>query len=94
MKGFHFLRDSIIYVIENKTLPTNNALFEYISERHGIVVANVERCLRTIIDKTWKDLVEQGLFDSRPSPRQFILDCAEHIAIDPEQPSAFDILFT
>ena len=98
MTGYKYLKESLVHFIESPDVLTNKVLFAYISERHNTPIANIERCIRTLIDKTWEDLMHAGLFQDRPTPRQFITTCAEHITLNtstrPKMTSVYDILLT
>ena len=92
INGYHYVKESIIFAIENQTITSNKLMFSHLAEKYNTDVDNIERCVRTMVDKTWAHLVQFGLFDKRPTPREFIHKCAEFIKLGIRQPSVYDIL--
>ena len=92
LNGYHYAKEGIAYVIQNKCIDCNKILFAYIAEEYDTEMMNVERCIRTFIDKYWIMLKDAGLFSIRPSSREFILTCAEYINFGFTSVSAYDIL--
>jgi hypothetical protein len=82
--AYHYLKDCIKRILAEGVLP-NKVMFTTLSEQYETEVMNVERCLRTLVDKMWHKM---DLFNHRPTNREFILTCTEHIAakINPPEP--------
>jgi hypothetical protein len=87
--GYHYARDCITHILENKSVDANKIIFSTVANKHGTDGVNVERCIRTFINKIWKGL---EMFDTRPSSREFIMKCSERIYLDFTCRSAYDIL--
>lgn len=79
INGFHYAREGIVFVMENQYIDCHKSLFLHIAEKFQTNCDNVERCIRTFIDKTWTILCENGLFSEKPTSREFVLKCAEQI---------------
>jgi hypothetical protein len=74
-------------------MASNKVLFAELAEKFNTDADNIERCLLTITDKMWKKRSYVGLFNIRPTIREFITKCAEYISIDTVRPrSAYDCL--
>jgi len=92
VNGYNYLKESLVYVMTNDINPSNKIMFSELATKFNTDIDNIERCLRTIIDKMWGVLATVGLFSDRPTTREFIMKCAEFISIGTRPQSAYDIL--
>jgi len=92
VNGYHYLKESLIMVLEDNSLPSNKMLFSTLADKFNTDEANIDRCLRTIVDKMWQSLAKVGLFIERPTNREFIYKCAEFVGRRDVQASVYDIL--
>ena len=90
--GFAYLKESLIKVLEGDGIQTCRILFRQLAEQFNSSELNIDRCLRTIVDKMWAPLAVLELFTCKPSIREFIFKCAEHITHRKEMGSAYGIL--
>lgn len=95
INGYRYLKEGLVHILNNRDeILSNKILFAHLSDKFNVDLINIERCIRTIIDKMWVDLVRAGMFNDRPTPRQFILKCVECITSGSHQKSAYDILLS
>ena len=96
ISGYHYLKEGLIFLIEQRSpyqdVPSSKIIYSYLAEKFNTDTENIERCLRTIVCKMWASLSVVGLFQQRPSVREFVLKCAEYIKLGVSQPSVYDIL--
>ena len=92
VSGYYYAKDSIIYILENRGFDCNKVLFDLLAKKHNTAPTNIERCIRTFINKVYPELKASGLFAQKPSGREFILKCVEYIALDLRPRTAYDIL--
>ncbi|MDR0462386.1 MAG: sporulation initiation factor Spo0A C-terminal domain-containing protein [Christensenellaceae bacterium] len=92
VNGYHYLKCGIICIHENQGVPSSKELYAHISERFNTDADNIDRCLRTLVDKMWPVLAKSGLFDERPTNREFVIKCAEFISNRDAPASVYDIL--
>jgi len=85
LMAYHYLKDSIKRTMGEGILP-NKILFAGLSEQYQTDSGNIERCLRTLVDKMWQRV---GLFTKRATNREFILRCTEHIAANTPSVDAY-----
>jgi hypothetical protein len=92
INGYVYAKECFLRILEAPTPPSNKELFLELSFQYNTDSDNIERCLRTLIDKTWAHLAAAGLFHEKPTIREFILKCTEFIANGSRHQSAYDIL--
>jgi len=95
INGYHYVKDAIVYVLESQThFDENKTVFSYLAKKYHTESDNVERCIRTFVAKTWKNLESTGMFTEKPTSREFILKSVEYISLDLLPHSAYDIFDT
>ena len=92
LSGYHYLKDGMLFVLENTITPSNKILFSHLADKFNTDPDNIERCVRTLVDKHWRALGDEGLFDERPTNREFIIKCAEYVSYVSPKRSVYDIL--
>ena len=98
MSGYHYVKDSIMYIIQNnRCISSNKVIFAEIAKKNNTESYNIERCIRTLIRSVGDKIFEMHLFLRRPTVREFILKCAEqitsqNIVMDYTPTSIYDIL--
>ena len=93
LNGFYYIRDCFIITLENEFAPANKILFNELGDKYNTDPDNIERCIGVVVNKMWETLQAVGMFSSKPTIREFITTCAEHIMIDSGRPkSAYDVL--
>ena len=95
LTGYHYLKEGITFILGTNTIPTNKILFSHLADKFNTDPDNIDRCLRTLVDKQWSVLVNEGLFNQRPTNREFVLKCAEHVIhgnLSGSYRSVYDIL--
>jgi len=80
LSGYYYAKESVVCAIENPSV-SNKVILASVAKKFNTDVQNVERCIRTFIDRVWRGLVAIGLFVARPSCREFIFKCAEVITL-------------
>ena len=79
LKGYRYLKEGIIFVIQSDALEYNKVVLSNIAAKFNTATDNIERCIRTLINKTWGKNSRIDFFGTKPSVREFIVKCAEHI---------------
>jgi len=90
--GTRYLKDMIIYALEINEIMTNVQMYNYVADHHNTDPDNIDRCLRTLVDKKWRDLAREGLFEKRPTNREFVTTIIEYIKFPLDRKSVYDVL--
>jgi len=79
--GYYYLKSCIVKTCLNPSVTAcmNKLLYEKISTEHDTDVANVERCIRNVINIWWKTLKNDILFTKKPTNKECIITLAEYI---------------
>ena len=81
LKGYHYAKEGIIYVIQEGCFESNKLMLTTIAERVNTAKGNIERCIRTLINAVWKNKPKFDIFETKPSVRTFIMKCAEYLTL-------------
>ena len=92
VNGYQYLKEGMINILESDIMPSNKILFCDLAKRFNTDVDNIDRCLRTLVDKMWATFAKMGWFTERPTNREFIIKCAEFVSSRNSQASVYDIL--
>ena len=85
--GYPYLKESIVQAmlgLRGDSL-VNRIIYMDIAKKYNTSVQNVEKCIRTIIDKWWRETKQQYLhtmFTARPTSKHLIAKCAECISLN------------
>jgi hypothetical protein len=83
INGYNYAKVGMAYAIENNGVDSNKILLFHIAEQcKESDIHNIERCLRTLIGKTWPKLTEMGIVNSKPTVREFFIRCMEYITLE------------
>ena len=88
--GYDYLKDALTAFIDGSTSQSNKVIFVDLATKYATDTTNIDRCLRTIVQKIWKLLPQ--LFERRPTTREFLTECAEYISTAETRGGAFAIL--
>jgi hypothetical protein len=74
--GFAYMKAGLLLMSQDPTA-SNKFLFLTLATQFNTNEKNIERCLRFFVEKSWTMLPQ--LFDTRPTIREFLTKCVEHI---------------
>lgn len=94
VNGYHYVKDAIVNALECQVPDCTKALYQDLAKKYNTVSDNIERCIRSFVEKTWQMLAVDGMFTGKPTNREYIWKCAEYISLDLLPRSAYDILDT
>ena len=96
LNGYRYFKESLVWVLCRNEILVINELYNYLSDKFNTDPINIERGLRTLMDKMCPVLITAGLFQHRPTPRALISKCAEYISLESwekKDDGILDILF-
>lgn len=84
--GSYFLRDGICWVLQNPDdcMCLKKNVYPNIAKKYRTGVDNIERNMRTLVDKWWDDGRCGGLFNKRPTNSELFHTLIMKISIDIE----------
>lgn len=82
--GYNYLKSALVNIIELERVVSNvtKTVYIFVAEQYNTDVANVERCLRTLVNKWWEQCRCGGLFETRPTNKQLLIGIAEQLRSD------------
>lgn len=90
-RGFRYLRDGILLMMEDPGQQLTKSLYPAIAKRNGTTIANVEKCIRTTVHSAWKRRREEAWRQyfplapngqiPRPTSGQFLTRMADAMTI-------------
>ena len=82
--GFRYLRDGVSIVIKNQDgiECLNKNVYLAVAEKYHTGVCNVERSMRTLVDKWWVSAQCGGLFDKKPTNAELFHTLAAKIFLE------------
>ena len=81
--GAYYLRDGIMHCLENpQVIDYMNRIYCVIAKKHGTGTKNVERNIRTVINKWWDYDKCGGLFDKKPTASELVHTLVARITIE------------
>ena len=98
MLGYTYAKECIEMVLDNGFTSFGKVLYPAIAKKHDTDIQNVERCIRSFINRMWKSSKFRERFLYRPSVREFVFRCAEYVRLnielekDLKNRSVYDIL--
>lgn len=82
--GYCYLKTALSYIAEaaGNNIAMTKAVYHHVAEQYNTDIANVERCLRTLVHKWWEQCHCGGLFSVRPTNKQLLMCVSEHVCED------------
>ena len=82
--GYNYLRDGICRAIEypNEIGCLKKSIYFPVAKKYGTDTSNVERCIRTIVERWWMTNNCGSWFSSKPTNRQVLSTLAERIRVE------------
>ena len=76
--GYKYLKEFVERIVNDK-IQMGKALCIEAAKKFDTSEANIERCLRTLINAWWEKLAEHSVFTQKPTNRELITKCAEYL---------------
>ena len=81
-KGFNYVVSAIQIIIQAGTYLPIKSVYIKVSEEYGVSRQCVERCIRTLIEASWRTKMPARYFQDKPTNAEFIMDAATHIKLE------------
>ena len=80
-KGFNYAVSAIQIIIQADTYLPIKSVYTMVSEEYGVSWQCVERCIRTLIEASWRTKMPIRFIPEKPTNAEFIMDAATHIKL-------------
>ncbi len=71
--GYRYFKDSVTRILEHDIVGSiNKSVYSHVAEIHDTGSTNVERCLRTFIDRWWKHDKCNDMFSEKPTNKMLL----------------------